>query len=510
MWRKAGAAGGVLLVAVACGGGTKDHDVFPNASADAGTLREAGLLDAANAEEMPDASLELDAPRSVRDASSDSEAGALDATVGDASDLADSEGLDATNPNGKDADAGPILHHYDVWFDPPVTVGCELAIAQNRLNLSLQEGEPPRAYYFEDFRWWQTDTDVVENGATLEITPTNRSDETRPTLTLDWNGADLVGTGAALAVLTCADGVQRQEQVLVHVTPDVTPPRVRARPYPDVPMTFSFSSFMFMISEIDDVGAIPVASIAYPFNTIESTEGRVSLIDDATGLPLPITIEGYPFGPAAIAVFNDRDAVGGHITRVSLNTELYDSAGNRAVADDTVYPVYDVGPALPRHDFDAGSQGVVALPLGNATVHEPSTIGSPCESGGCLEFHGPLAACDPSSNATASALAFRLNVPSGQAQIRYRLWTSAALDIVRIRVLDGPCQVLPPPPPPVSALPVADGAFTHATEWTTQTISTCLVPSSDVGLILGICGESIPSNFEARMVVEWIEAVATP
>jgi hypothetical protein len=192
----------------------------------------------------------------------------------------------------------------------------------------------------------------------------------------------------------------------------------------------------------------------------------------------------------------------GKSVRLVVVGAYHDAAGNRAVADETVFDVKSAGPVATRVDFDT----LVNPPLyGAAEYHGPSEANPLCESGGCVFIDSMNFTCDTKAELPVDgALAVRIDVLSGRYRYRYRV-LSTNDGGVRLDTEEG-ADGSAPTYAMLSKLPnVVEGAFLYASDWKTAVSGPPFGPSADQGLLfLPPCG-SKPAR--SRVVIEWIEAL---
>jgi hypothetical protein len=404
---------------------------------------------------------------------------------------------------------GILAGHYDLFLDEglPEVPGCTPTFSESRWNLSieLEDGELS-AMSFRDFdygTWLPSRTEVVENLLEIAARPGWHPNlYASPALSLRFDREGFTGGGQAHVVYVCGELPNAERSVPLRVRPDTTRPRVRVRPTigaNDGPV-FPFTEFVHDFSE-------PVTHLDGSYDDalrdLQVAAETIALNDpERHGL---FTTEwlfalGGPLAQQRLVDMNE--AVGLDAASVLLASPE-DAAGNPALAETRVLPVI-AGATLPL-DFDTvdgtGSYG-------NATYHPPGAADSPCESGGCLSLDAPTDACGTSVDAP-SGLGLYLPADVATHSVRLRLWTTEASTATVQVMYPGGCfgelAVAS-----TNALPVPDGEYTHASEWSDREFSVCAGPERDRGVILvpGCAPRpGVPPKPNARLVIERIERV---
>jgi hypothetical protein len=396
--------------------------------------------------------------------------------------------------------AGPLAGHYDVWLDEPGD-GCAFLSGASRLNLSIGGADAPAIRYFADYEWWWREATAGLEPGVVRIDPMGWEPvETHPTLWLDLGDGGLLGTGRALAPVTCPGGIAETLQVPARVTPDRTPPVVIARPLSGWPYTFPFTEALVSMSEPPDYWN---GSLGTPgFSSVPEVEGRITWLDAASGAPLATRFLPNLAGPAVHLALLSQEGMAGRSIRLGMVDPPRDAAGNAAVADPLTLVMDDAGPLLRGWDFDDGP-----LPgaRGAATYLPPGAPGAPCESGGCLLLEAGESACED-RDLGGGILAVRLDVPPGhEARLRYRAWTDGPTGL-ELQIED-PSWCTLVENPRVAPLAQADGLYTHASDWSTVVLSACRGPVDEVDSVIAPPCASGAARVRARLVVERIDVV---
>lgn len=415
----------------------------------------------------------------------------------------------ATGGDGGTAAYEALRGHYLLTIArPPGMPGCVPLVAADDLPFDLA---PPRA----------SEIDALIDLVTVATSPlapdqlvfppqySTTGALHRPELRLRLRDRSLAGDGIVVVHYDCGpEGVELREVPVTVLREDDTPHLVphHSFPGPAVPAggLFTFSADQGLGLPIPD-GVVWDTTLRYG----ELGASVVTAVDGATGDPLPVEWQGWPWGPAAALGFTDLTAIVGRRVAFELERPLFSFAGFEAVVTDRGYTVVSSGLPVSLVDFDGGPHEGAH---GAVTYHASGAAGSPCEAGGCLELGGPLTACaDWDERGPAAMLAFRLATISNQHQIRYRVrfqsstdsapglwwWEQSACSEEPSLVVDG-----------LSPLPEPDGPFTHASDWLDVDRPFCMGPDTDKGMAIALnCTDADPAP-AVRLLVERVEVVA--
>ena len=377
-----------------------------------------------------------------------------------------------------------LLGDYDVYIAaPPLVAGCTVAWYEPRINLAVypKGSDKLEVLAFADF-FWQANfaKEPTVEATTLAITVTSdwEAKPLAPALKLGWAAAGFDGTGSAEIPYTCAGNAQVTRTVSATLEPDRTSPTLRIDA--GNPPHFGFTKFSFTFSEPVQ---LPSGGSGVTFSEPSDGEDALALYDVDTNTELATAWKWALGGPVAQARFLDPASAEGRTIAARLTTPLTDRAGNALV---TLEQTVDIEPSAVLEtalDFDAPPTAGL---FGNASYHAAAGPGAECEQGGCVVLEGEQVPC---YGAPLGGVAVRLPSTWQSLQLRYRVWSSTVgLMPLAIGYASGCTGSFPAT---LVKLAQPDGAFTHASAWTTADLAPCGGPENENGFTVALgCTES--------------------
>lgn len=415
-------------------------------------------------------------------------------------------GGEQAGAGGADGERPPVevlLGDYDVYMAaPPAVAGCSVAWYEPRINLAVSPKGSGKLEVlpFADFFWQANFAKEPAFAATTLAIAALLDWEDKPltpALKLGLDSAGFDGTGWAEIPYTCTGNAQTTRTVSVTLEPDRTSPTLRVDA--GNPPSFGFTKFSFTFSEPVQ---LPSGNYGITFSEPTDGENTLELYDVDTNTALATAWKWALGGPVAQARFLDPASAEGRTVAARLTTPLNDRAGNALVTLDQDVDIEHSAVLETALDFDV--QPTVGL-FGNASYHAAAGPGAECEQGGCLVLEGTEVAC---YGAPLGGVAVRLPSTWESLELRYRVWSSTVgLSPLEIGYASGCTGYFPTT---LVKLAQPDGAFTHASAWTTANVAPCGGPDYENGFTVALgCAESGPLPV-VRVVIERIARPASP